>query len=102
MPASPVVCVCVMLGWVRGGKGFGRLFRVFRSCVHDVLCGEQMRALLWCRRYAMGLAAVAGLALIGVAAVAMSGDSAHEPVALQVSTSSVLFLAIILGAAAPH
>lgn len=31
----------------------------------------------------MGLAAVAGLALIGVAAVAMSGDSTHEPVALQ-------------------
>jgi hypothetical protein len=33
------------------------------------------------RRYAMGLAAAAGLALIGVVAIAMSGEK-HEPVAL--------------------
>jgi len=32
----------------------------------------------------MGLAAAAGLALIGVAAIAISGESTHEPLALQV------------------
>lgn len=39
-----------------------------------------------CRRYAMGLAAAAGLALIGVVAIAMSGEK-HEPVALAVSAT---------------
>lgn len=39
-----------------------------------------------CRRYALGLAAAAGLAVIGVVAIAMSGDK-NESVALAVSPS---------------
>ena len=42
-----------------------------------------------CRRYALGLAVAAGLAVIGVVAIAMSGES-QEPTTLAVSSISPL------------
>ena len=45
-------------------------------------CRESECPLLLFRRYALGLAATAVLALIGVIAVAMHGDTTQEPVAL--------------------
>jgi hypothetical protein len=77
LPALPCAAAQPSRAWPRQGRERARAPKELRqACVFTL--GSV------CRRYAMGLAAAAGLALIGVVAIAMSGEK-HEPVALAVS-----------------